>query len=216
LEKNLGNLSEESRQRLVDSKILDYKRDMKGLKEGTEAILGKNGTKQISPRKMKKHTTKIFIDAINSSPELKKSIARDYSIPLLNSENKIVSNSIVKGVAKANVRQRINQSGGYISSNDGKYVSFGKSPKKLNKHPAVGSELKEIYKKMLPLEKQYVDKVFRRHEIDETRELLSKKKSNRRVNILGVSAPATSTSFGHYSPGYYLGNHQMLHRLRKM
>jgi len=54
--KNIGSLSEQSKQRLIDSKILDYKKDLKGLNKGTKNILEKNNVKQISPRQMIKWT----------------------------------------------------------------------------------------------------------------------------------------------------------------
>lgn len=194
--KHYGELSEASQNKLVDSGVHNYKKELKGLEKGTKEILKKNNIK------VRKNPVSRTIGAVKSAIDVTKAQKDNPSTfgkPELIKNIKNYTQIISQQPASATVN--FHKDGGNV---------FYKSriPQKVEKGSKKTDELRSLLygkidsgvstKELSKLDKKYISAVLKRHEADEIR--AGKMKDNTFVDSIIGKIQKYRTAGGHLSP----------------
>lgn len=212
--KNFGNLSEKSIQRLKDAGILDHKKELEGLKKGTENIVTKGGG-IIDTTRRGKHLKR-------QSKQLTKAMDLSESMAILNDlePNSLRAKLMGKAAEKfsgmgSGIMRKANRN--FITippSADGVRGAIGVGD--AARRPGLGGKLLMKAQgmddpfstfKYMPrkLEKDYANAIFARHEADEFRAAKKLIAKGDYEQIGRAKVPTSKRVFSHISP-------EVLHR----
>lgn len=179
----VGGLSPEAHQRLVDSGVLDYNRELNGLERGTENLFNAHNTVR-SNYTNPEDLGKVIYGNLKDSDYVNSLAKVNYT------STKDLANSIAEGQA----------AGGYNYSSLG--VNANKAP-----HHNKGISLTDQSlpyagnRNLTDFDKRYIDAIVERHEADEIRHgIASQKNPMRRVSFGNHDIGTTAVVGGHLSP----------------
>lgn len=188
--KHLGNLTEEGVNRLVNTGVLNYDKELKGLRRGTHAINGKSGTKLL--RNPRQAAAAHIQQARTNAPEL--------SLRL---------NDFVDGM-----KEQIKRSGPNTSLNISGTPNKAINGKKTYAYVRKGTYNKDIadnpqYKDFYDFERiprrdrdaqKWVQAIFERHEADEGRVVRRIRKKDLYKNPSTEQDASKTQYFSHFNP----------------